>query len=43
MSSSMAATASAQWGLASGDWKTIAAIVDDELASEDHTLVEFAP
>jgi O-acetyl-ADP-ribose deacetylase (regulator of RNase III) len=29
-------------GLARGDWATIAAIVDEELAGEDHTLVEFA-
>ena len=30
-------------GLAKGDWATIAAIIDEELAAEDHTLVEFAP
>ena len=30
-------------GLAKGDWATIAAIIDDELAGEDHTLVEYAP
>ena len=30
-------------GLAKGDWPTIAAIIDEELAGEDHTLVEFAP
>lgn len=29
-------------GLAGGDWEVIAAIVEEELASEDHTLVEFA-
>jgi len=29
-------------GLAGGDWKSIAAIIDEELAGEDHTLVEFA-
>jgi O-acetyl-ADP-ribose deacetylase (regulator of RNase III) len=29
-------------GLAGGDWKVIAAIIDEELAGEDHTLVEFA-
>jgi O-acetyl-ADP-ribose deacetylase (regulator of RNase III) len=29
-------------GLAAGDWKVIAAIIDEELAGEDHTLVEFA-
>ena len=28
-------------GLAGGDWNRIAAIVDEELAGEDHTLVEF--
>ncbi|MGO1073723.1 macro domain-containing protein [Lysobacter sp. CA199] len=28
-------------GLAGGDWNTIAAIIDDALAGEDHTLVEF--
>jgi O-acetyl-ADP-ribose deacetylase (regulator of RNase III) len=28
-------------GLAGGDWETIAAIIDEELAGEDHTLVEF--
>jgi O-acetyl-ADP-ribose deacetylase (regulator of RNase III) len=30
-------------GLAKGDWATIAAIIEDELAGEDHTLVEFVP
>lgn len=30
-------------GLAKGDWPTIAGIIDEELAGEDHTLVEFAP
>ena len=29
-------------GLAGGDWPTIRAIVDEELAGEDVTLVEFA-
>lgn len=28
-------------GLAGGDWQTILAIVEDELAGEDHTCVEF--
>ncbi len=28
-------------GLAGGDWQIIAAIIDEELAGEDHTLVEF--
>ncbi|MGO4260476.1 macro domain-containing protein [Lysobacter sp. TAB13] len=28
-------------GLARGDWNTIAAIIDEALAGEDHTLVEF--
>ena len=28
-------------GLARGDWMTIAQIIDEELAGEDHTLVEF--
>ena len=28
-------------GLAKGDWTTIAQIIDEELAGEDHTLVEF--
>lgn len=28
-------------GLAKGDWATIAAIIDEELSGEDHTLVEF--
>jgi O-acetyl-ADP-ribose deacetylase (regulator of RNase III) len=28
-------------GLAKGDWTTIAAIIDQELADEDHTLVEY--
>lgn len=30
-------------GLAGGDWLTIAAIIDEELADEDAVLVEFAP
>lgn len=30
-------------GLAKGDWNTIAAIINEELAGEDHTLVEFLP
>ena len=30
-------------GLAKGDWAVIAAIIDEELAGEDHTLVEFLP
>lgn len=30
-------------GLARGDWPTIAAILDEELAGEDHTLVHFKP
>jgi len=30
-------------GLAGGDWDVIAAIIDEELAGEDHTLVEYAP
>jgi O-acetyl-ADP-ribose deacetylase (regulator of RNase III) len=30
-------------GLAKGDWNTIAAIIEEELAGEDHTLVEFSP
>ena len=28
-------------GLAKGDWATIATIIDEELAGEEHTLVEF--
>ena len=28
-------------GLAKGDWNTIAAIINEELAGEDHTLVEY--
>lgn len=28
-------------GLAGGDWETIAAIIEEELTGEDHTLVEF--
>jgi len=28
-------------GLAGGDWETIAAIIDEELQGEDHTLVVF--
>jgi O-acetyl-ADP-ribose deacetylase (regulator of RNase III) len=30
-------------GLAGGDWARIAAIIEEELAGEDVTLVEFAP
>ena len=30
-------------GLARGDWAVISAIVDEQLAGEDHTLVEFGP
>ena len=30
-------------GLAKGNWTTIAAILDEELACEDHTLVEYKP
>jgi O-acetyl-ADP-ribose deacetylase (regulator of RNase III) len=30
-------------GLAKGDWVAISAIIDEELAGEGHTLVEFAP
>lgn len=30
-------------GLARGDWSIIAPIIDEELAGEDHTLVEYAP
>ncbi len=30
-------------GLAKGDWKLIAQIIDAELAEEDHTLVEYLP
>ncbi len=30
-------------GLAGGDWKRISAIIDQELAEEDHTLVIYAP
>ncbi|ASK27291.1 macro domain-containing protein [Neisseria chenwenguii] len=29
-------------GLARGDWSVIAAIIDEELAGETHTLVEYA-
>ncbi len=29
-------------GLAGGDWPTIAAIIDEALAGEDHKLVEYA-
>ena len=29
-------------GLARGDWTIIAAIIEEELESEDHTLVEFS-
>jgi len=28
-------------GLAGGDWKIISAIIDEELANEDHTFVEY--
>lgn len=28
-------------GLARGDWRVIAQIIDEELAGEDHTLVEW--
>ncbi len=30
-------------GLAGGDWSTISAIIDEELAGEDHTLVKYRP
>jgi len=30
-------------GLAKGDWGVIAGVIDEELAGEDHTVVEFAP
>ncbi len=30
-------------GIAGGDWDVISAIIDEELAGEDHTLVEFQP
>ena len=30
-------------GLAGGDWPRIAQIIDEELAGEDHTVVEFEP
>jgi O-acetyl-ADP-ribose deacetylase (regulator of RNase III) len=30
-------------GLAKGDWNIISGIIDEELAGEDHTLVEYAP
>jgi O-acetyl-ADP-ribose deacetylase (regulator of RNase III) len=30
-------------GLAGGDWSRIAPIIDEELAGEDHTLVEYVP
>jgi O-acetyl-ADP-ribose deacetylase (regulator of RNase III) len=30
-------------GLAKGDWRLIAEIIDTELAGEDHTLVEYKP
>lgn len=30
-------------GLAGGDWALIAAIIDEELAGEDHAVVEFSP
>ena len=29
-------------GLAGGDWEVIQAIIDEELAEEDHTYVEFS-
>ena len=30
-------------GLAKGDWTLIASIIEQELAGEDHTLVEYEP
>jgi len=30
-------------GLAGGDWELIAAIINEELEGEDHSLVEYAP
>jgi O-acetyl-ADP-ribose deacetylase (regulator of RNase III) len=30
-------------GLAGGDWAKIAAIIEEELAGQDHTLVEYDP
>jgi O-acetyl-ADP-ribose deacetylase (regulator of RNase III) len=30
-------------GLAKGDWCIISTIIDEELAGEDHTLVEYQP
>jgi len=30
-------------GLGGGDWNTISAIIDEELAGEDHTLVLYQP
>jgi len=30
-------------GIAGGDWNVISAIIREELAGEDHTLVEYAP
>jgi len=30
-------------GLARGDWSIIAPMIDEELAGEDHTLVEYVP
>jgi hypothetical protein len=30
-------------GLAKGDWSIIASIIEEELAGEDHTLVEYEP
>ena len=30
-------------GLAGGDWKIIAPIIDETLANEEHTLVRFVP
>lgn len=30
-------------GLAGGDWPTIVAIIEEELAGEDVTLVEYQP
>jgi hypothetical protein len=30
-------------GLARGDWALLARIIDEELAGEDHTVVEYEP
>jgi O-acetyl-ADP-ribose deacetylase (regulator of RNase III) len=30
-------------GMAGGDWDTIAKIIEEELAGQDHTLVEYDP